>query len=760
MGKSKKIILMMIFVLSMGLILPVHSQEKTMATQTNINKEEAIMIAQKALKNYLNMSVEDEKYTFRMENRRDWVDPNVSVWVLNWHYNDSVGYAYANVTVDVATGNILEMSSDKATYKEQRAKVTTITREEAQKKAEIFIQKILPDRLRQTVLREEAGGYHQSLRGGPNPLFYNFRYIRLYEGVKHDANSINVGVDGATGEIRNFHYRWDDRTNFPEKKNIKSLQEARKRFKDHINMELIYVPFQDPMKEQPTPKKAKLAYKVAQHFGNMMDAQTGKILDWEDPVKDSVMKIKDLTIQEKQNILKQWRTHQKKEKELHKEGAEKLALEMLEEHIGTNVKIEGIHYIEGKNNWDAAGRRAWNIEFSIENQGEETPPTTRGRTMIDAQTEELLAYSSGYNDFGYDQLSFEPALTWEEAYEKAIDIIAKYHGDKIDGIQTKQIYTPYTQVMNGKEIPPMEYYFNFPRMVEGVLYEDDQINISFNNRTGKLQNFHLRWNQEIDFPEKRQVISENEAKNILLQHNEVELAYAQWQDNRFPKGASSKIVYRLASQSPQINPYMLVDALSGKPIDYNGKTLLKEENKTFERVIENHWIEKNAKILAQQGILDLKGFEPDQPITKMNAVKMLVKAKGMDEDYMVTVDALKFSDIHQAEEGYAYVYLAVKNGLIDNKEGEFNPEDQVTREAFTMMLVKLLRYDPLAKAQDLFQLSFEDQDKISQEAIGSVAICQGLEILKYKNGSFRPKDAITMAEAVDMVYRALKYIER
>lgn len=758
---------MMIFVFVISLVAPVYGQENTTAGQTNINKEQATAIAQKALKDYFNMFVEDKKYTSRIENRRDWLNPDRYVWVMNWHHNDPLAYSYANVTVDAATGDILEMSSDKGTYKEQRAKVTTITREEAQKKAEAFIGKIIPNLLAQTQLMEEDDAHYRRVRGGAYPLFYHFRYIRLYDGIKYDANSINVGVDGATGEIRSFHYRWDDIRGLPGKEGIKSMEEAKRIFKDKINMELIYQPIWDEMDDFNTPKDIKLVYKAAQHFGNMMDAKTGSILDWNGKVKDPSMKTKDVTEQERLEILKQAKPIQKNKKEITKERAETLALAILKEVLGENVKINGANYMEGENNWDSAGRKAWNIEFSVENPGKKDRqtagmPIINGRIMMDALTEEVLAYSNGYDYLGYDHLDFESAMTWEEAYDKAIEVIARYHPDKIDDIKTAQAHTAYTQRMDGKEIPPMEYYFYFPRVVNDVLYEEDHINVSFNNRTGKLQHFNFRWNDDVDFPSKQQVISENEAKNILLKHNEVELAYYQWRDNNTSKHSQAKLIYRLAPKNPQINPYMLIDALSGRPIDDSGKNLLKEENNDFDRVIQNHWIGKNAKILAQQGILDTHGFQPDQPITKLDVIKMLVKAKGMGSYYPIKEDGdqLKFSDIQGEEEDYPYVYMAVRYGIIDNEEGELNPRDNITREALTMMLVKLLKYDALAKSKDIFKLSFDDQDQMGQEAVGAVAICQGLDILRSKTGSFRPKDLATMAEAADMVYRALKYIER
>ena len=113
---------------------------------------------------------------------------------------------------------------------------------------------------------------------------------------------------------------------------------------------------------------------------------------------------------------------------------------------------------------------------------------------------------------------------------------------------------------------------------------------------------------------------------------------------------------------------MLIDAVSGRPIDYQGKDLNLDSITKFEKAIQGHWIEKEATILAQQGIIDKSNFEPNRPITKIEAIKMLVECKGNNYyipqmtkemgaggDSRDVEEEVEYTDITEDSEDYPYV---------------------------------------------------------------------------------------------------------
>ena len=752
-------------------IVEENQQVKENLPEPNISRDKALEIAKKSLKDLFSMSVDDPKFNYNIENRRDWSNPDLYVWQMNWNYNDAAEYVYAHVLLDAMTGKILEISKDGGNYGEPINSLTTLTRDEAEKKAEAFVEKVVPGLLKQTTLNDNGEEYYRIMQGGSQPIYYNFNYVRLYDGVKYDTNYINIGIDGATGNIRNFNYRWDELKDMPSKVGIISTEEAAKIMKDKIQMELIYLPIRDQYKYEAIPKNVKLTYRATQNFVNLIDAKTGTVLDWNGKTRDQNMKSASLTEKQINDILKNAKPIVKKE-QITKERAQELALLILQDEVEGTVKINNINYVEGDSHWEAVGRKAWNIDFTVEKKALKSQdseekamilPMMNGRIMIDALTEEILAFNNWDYNTPYGQ-DFDPAMSWEEAYTMAIDMVAKYHPDKIDQIKTDQVFYTYGEYVDGKEIPPMEYYFNFPRKVNGVLYEENSINVSFNNRTGKMQNLTCRWQEEVNFPAVGKALTNDEAKNVLLQYNGVEMAYYRFNlstDYQNPK-YETKLIYRLSPEKPQFNMYMMMDALSGKPIDYNGKEIPDYDMADFDAVIKDHWVERSAKLLAQQGILDPAAFKPEEAMTKMDVIKILVKARGMDY-YHPMEKALDsktdFSDVREDSDDYRYVQTAIRYGIIDNKDGAFNGSSTVTRQELAVLMVKTLKYDALAKASDIFTLDYDDKDVVSQELKGYVAITKGLELFR-EESSFRPKENATMAEVADMVYKSLAFMNR
>lgn len=742
--------------------------------EPKISRDKALEIAKKTLKDFFDMSVDDKNFNFNIENRRDWSNPELYVWQMSWNYNDAAEYAHVNVVLNAMTGDILEISQDEGMYA-QPVKLTTITEAEAKIKAEKFIEKIIPGLLDQTVWNDNSDDYYRIMHGGPAPVFYHFNYVRLYNGVKFDNNFINVGIDGATGEIRNFSYRWDKLIDLPSKTGVISQEEAIRIMRENTTMELIYLPIRDPFRHEPIPKNVKLAYRASFNANtNMLDAKTGKMIGWNGKELEDIIKTGSLSDRQISDILAKAKPIVKKNEVISKERAQELAQLILKAEVEGVVKINNVNYVEGDAFWEAAGRKAWNIDFTVENKSENQAgmegmmPMMNGRIMIDALTEELL----GFNNWDYGPMpwgqSFEPAMTWEEAYAKAIEYIAKYHPGKINQIKADQTFMMHSEIVDGKEIPPMELFFNFPRIINGVVYDENSISISFNNRTGKLQHFTCRWQEAVNFPAPQNVITQNQAEDILMSYNDVELAYMNFNksnDFRNPE-FETKIIYRLFPKKPHFGMHMLMDATTGKPIDYSGQELPDLDFGDFDALIKDHWVERSAKLLAQQGIVEPAGFKPDEAITKIDAVKMLVKTRGMHNNFPFATkdeaeDKISFSDVREDSDDYRYIQQAIRFGIIDNKAGAFNGDAKVTREQLAVMLVKAMNYDDLAKASEIFKLDYRDQASVSKDLIGFVAISKGLDLVRAEvDNNFRPKDNATMAETADMIFKSMAHMSR
>ncbi len=109
--------------------------------------------------------------------------------------------------------------------------------------------------------------------------------------------------------------------------------------------------------------------------------------------------------------------------------------------------------------------------------------------------------------------------------------------------------------------------------------------------------------------------------------------------------------------------------------------------------IAGHWSEKNIEALVDRGILDPAdyggGLKPDEPITRIEIIRMLVRAIGKGEEAKQTTDNTGFADdkaIKSSDKGY--VNIAIRYDLVKGyPDNTIRPEGKTTRaEAFTLLV--------------------------------------------------------------------------
>lgn len=101
--------------------------------------------------------------------------------------------------------------------------------------------------------------------------------------------------------------------------------------------------------------------------------------------------------------------------------------------------------------------------------------------------------------------------------------------------------------------------------------------------------------------------------------------------------------------------------------------------------IDGHWSEKYIEALIDAGILDPAdypgGFHPEDPITRAEIIKMLVRAEGKDKEAENTQGHSGYddqSDINDEDKGY--VIIGREDGIIgDTDDNKIHPNDPVTK---------------------------------------------------------------------------------
>lgn len=723
-------------------------------SNAKISKEKAKEAALKTLKDSFGVEIDEKNFESRVELRQDYEFRQRYVWQIAFYQNNSDKNINHNVGVDADTGKIISVDSREYEYRPQPT-ISKITEDQAKTEADNFVKKVNAKEYGQLKLMDNPGNY--PAYKGNYPLSYTFRYVQIINGIEFERNMITVGVDGVTGKITSYNYRWHDELSMPDTQGAITKAEAEELFKNEADLSFRYISFRNKYDYNGLVKNVKLVYGPEFPNGFQLDAKEGKFINWNGSVNE-VLEIKDIKPEEKETLSKSVKASEKHEKEIDDNRASSVVKEQLKALIGDSYEIDTLRYIESDNYWENSGRKVWSANF-YKKEGDVRRPQDGGQIMIDALTEEIVSLNQHYFYEETDDSKFESALTWEQAYGKAIEIIAKYYPNRLKDVKTEQKHIKSQYVVNGKDMGERVYYFTFPRIVNGIPYTDNNISIGFDAKTGLVRNLRYIWNDELQFPDTKGSITREDALETFFEHNKPELIYTlinKSKDYNKPE-MEAKLVYTLRSPERITMPMGIIDAFTGKYVDYTGEEMMDKED-GFKEKIKGLWAEKELEILAFHGIVETKDFKPDKEITRLEALKMLINAKGYRPDMIQGSDALKFSNISKDDANYNYLQMAVNYGIIEDKEGPFEGEAVLTREQMAEMLVKLLQYEKLAKAREIFALTFSDAGDISEDKYGFVAIGKGLGILEGNDGKFRPKDKVTMVEFAVAVYKALENI--
>lgn len=192
-------------------------------------------------------------------------------------------------------------------------------------------------------------------------------------------------------------------------------------------------------------------------------------------------------------------------------------------------------------------------------------------------------------------------------------------------------------------------------------------------------------------------------------------------------------------------PYTYVKYTGNKNISEN-----KEDNKQEDNIAENnvkdepsvtaHWAAKALESALETGLIKgtEKGVEPDRTVTKAEFCTMAARAMGME--------------IPQIEgEWYdGTAQLAYECGWIDDKN---NMDGDMSRAMAADVTARMLGLANIG-----ISAAFTDINEINpQKIVSSVNSCAALGIITgYPDGSFKPLETVTRAEAVVIIQRAVK----
>lgn len=181
--------------------------------------------------------------------------------------------------------------------------------------------------------------------------------------------------------------------------------------------------------------------------------------------------------------------------------------------------------------------------------------------------------------------------------------------------------------------------------------------------------------------------------------------------------------------------------------------------------IQDHWAGAAIENLHSQGIVSgysTAEFRPSQEVSRGEVATMLVKALGLDQHVPVLEQVQSaFYDVHSSHWARGYIEVAWEYQLIMGQgHNRFAPEQGMTREELAVLLVRSLGVLPDGKSDEQATINqkldqaFRDYLAISDWAREGVWLAKELGLIQgFSDGTFRPRETVTRAEAAQMLQK-------
>jgi len=684
---------------------------------TSIREKEAIEIVKKL---FDTSDFSDFTINFSQAN-------NQNNWYLSWNKNQEP-YKNLSATIDSLTGNILNLYYYNASKYPTQFTLPKVSKEEGEKIARAYAEKLLPQFFAETKLQSNQEGYY------PQPLIttsYNFYFQRYYRGIPVETNGFYINVNAYSGNVESFNFTWNHEP-LPEPNEIITLTQAEKIYSENYGLKLKYQQYLNYLKKE---NKLKLIYAIEKPYISI-DAFTGKIIEngyygpyygGSEGVKgkeqNPLTEIEDKEVKAFDNLLKK------------EEGIAALTKFF---PIPSSFQLRSSNLNDDYIN---PGHKVWEFNWFLpitnkENKGEYQAEYSI-YARVAADTGRILQYS--YYDPNFYQQEGKAKFKRTESQKIAENFLAKIEPELFGQIKLQDRFE--TDDPNLRE-----HFFQYNRYYNGIPFEQNNIYITINALNGEVINYQLNW-QDYKFPDPTGVINKIEAEKEFFLKSGLELKYAPVYDA--PTGlAPYKLIYQLKAL-PSYN----FDAFTMQNLDWEGNPIV-EKKKSELTDISGSWAEKEIKTLFDLGIIEVEGdkYRPNQFITQDEFLQLLLNIENPHNGLPIVPVRLGAKAENNGKTP-DYIEQSYQRGIL--KEKDYLPNQTLTREKAAVYLVRFLGYEKIASLKDLYQLNLKDKKEITPEYQGHIAIAMGLKILYGSNGNFMPKEELTRAQAAVIIVRML-----
>lgn len=588
-------------------------------------------------------------------------------------------------------------------------------KEEAQKMAEDFLRHFSQKGDYRLDTMNDFQMENQTL---VEPLRYTFSFVRSKDAVPIDDQQITITVLG-NGEIVEFDrtYTATGNKTFDDLAKALPTEEILNLVKEHLSLQLQYHIDYDYQTGEPF---ATLVYRPTERFAGV-HALSGKWLTFDGfkeklPQPQEIKRLaqKPLPPRDGNFTLEKARS---KAKDL---------LAVHSEHF--QLKITAIE--ETKNE---KGQDVYRIRYAYgTNSGEDY----RGELEFARKSGDLVRYQGVMQ--GLLKSNSSKKLSLNEAKEKAVLYLKAY--------APSYLHDYAMPLEAGSLVTDGMYTFIFPRVVNGLIVDGDEIIVSL-HEDGSLAALEVDKLPIDHWPAVKEAMTKEAAKATFLNEANVELRYI-----RRGKKPHYDLVYMPVYNHK--NPSLL-HAETGE--------WYKSYSNGNSGEISHSWAEKELNHLINMGILKIgekAAFDGNQAISKGEALDILVRSLTPSyEAHAVKRELNKerqsFVNIHRDHPLYPVVEQAVNSGILE-AGGIFAEKEPITREELALWYIRTLKLEQTAM-KNIYTLDSVDQEKVDNQYAGAVALANSRGILTVnKQGYFYPKDNVTYAQMAVSILRLAK----
>lgn len=658
------------------------------------------------------------------------------VWALRWSgIVERPGDFSAEVSA--INGEVLSMNHWRNSEKlNNTPSISTLTKLGAQEISDKLLTRLLGKRTEELKLIPSE---QEIIPLNYGPFNYSFQYQRLINGVPFLGNGVNVQVSSIDGHITSYNLNWNE-VKAPELQDAIAIGQAQQAF---VKAPFFKLEYWFPGSFRPLlagqKENALLIYQLKGQTGGAIDAFTGEPLqlnpgDWlmtdgygsggmgstkmerANSISDSAHV---LTPEEQQEV-------ERTAKLLKRDEAIAAVARWIE--IPDNLTLRSANL---STDWRSSDKRIWSFEWNYTGSEKGEGNYQHFSATVSATTGELHSLYSSSQQYGKTDVKFDRIATRKIAE----DFLKRVQPDRF-----KQVVIDTENDLMDKIAPEPwnTQAFTYRRVVNGVDFPDNGMNVSVDPVTGKITSYDLNWS-ELELPSVTGILSKDQAVESFLKARPLTLTYVRIHSNGLARDL--RLVYLPVSEDRSSPISNIVDAKSGKLLDYQGQPL--EKGPKPYRFTDLAGVNGAPEIaaLGQAGLFGDYGntFKPQEEMR----LSSLLRAMYLNRYGVWGNTGLTDSEIISKAKEEGWLKEEIKSG------------DSVNREILTKVLLRYIQLNKLAELKDVYQIKFQDASEINPDALGYFALASSTGILKVEGQVLAPQATVTRAEAAAALYRAL-----